>query len=81
MADAFRGTARILSLSAPKPRGRYQTCQMRLQLEAPGLDPETLDTEVVLDRKYWPEVGTVLRARISRRTPRMLDVDWDALAR
>src|SRR6478609_6803060 len=81
MADAFRGTVRILSLSAPKPRGRYQTCQMQLQLEAPGLEPEALDTEVVLDRKYWPAVGTVLRARISRRTPRMLEVDWEALAR
>jgi hypothetical protein len=23
----------------------------------------------------------VLRARISRRTPRMIDVNWDALAR
>ena len=30
-------------------------------------DPATLDT--------------VLRARISRRKPRMLDVDWEALAR
>ena len=81
MADAFRGTVRILSLSSPKPRGRYQTCQMELQLEAPELKPETLETEVVLDRRYWPAVGTVLRARISRRKPRMLEVDWEALAR
>ena len=81
MADAFRGTVRILSLSSPKPRGRYQTCQMELQLEAPELQSETLETEVVLDRRYWPAVGTVLRARISRRKPRMLEVDWEALAR
>jgi hypothetical protein len=81
MADALRGTVRIVALSSPKPRGRYQTCRMELQLEAPGLEPETLATEVVLDRRYWPAVGTVLRARISRRKPRFLDVDWEALAR
>ena len=75
-----RGTIRIVSLSEPKGWFRYQTCEMELVLEGPGLPPETLVTEVVLDRKYWPTVGMILRARISRRTPRMIDVNWDALA-
>jgi len=80
MADAIRGTIRILSLTPPKPRGRYQACRLELELEAPDLPRETLVTEVVFDRRYWPSAGMVLRARISRRKPRMIDVNWDALA-
>jgi hypothetical protein len=80
MADAVRGTIRIVGLSEPRGRSRYQTCTMELVLEGPGLDSEPLTTEVVLDRRYWPTVGLVMRARISRRKPRMIDVNWDALA-
>ncbi|WJL94253.1 hypothetical protein QSU92_09600 [Microbacterium sp. ET2] len=81
MADAYVGTVRILSLTPPTQRRRYQTCTMELALQVPELEGETLRTEVVLDKRYWPEVGVVLRARISRRKPRMIDADWDALAR
>src|SRR6188508_297702 len=81
MAGAVQGTIRIVSLSEPKGRLRYQACEMDLILEGPGLDSEPLTTEVILDRRYWPKTGMVLRARISRRTPRMIDVNWDALAR
>lgn len=81
MADAFVGTIRILSLTPPGRWRRYQTCTMELALEAPGMEPETLSTEVVLDRRYWPTVGTILHARISRGLPRMIDADWEALSR
>lgn len=81
MADAVPGTIRIVGLSEPKGRSRYQACEMDLILEGPGLESEPLTTEVILDRQYWPTVGMVLRARISRRQPRMIDVNWDALAR
>ncbi|SFS17684.1 hypothetical protein SAMN04487846_3628 [Microbacterium sp. cf046] len=81
MADAINGTIRIVALSAPKGRLRYQSCEMELILEGPGLDHEPLSTEVILDRRYWPTAGMVLRARISRKQPRMIDVNWDALAR
>ena len=80
MADAINGTIRIVSLSAPKGWLRYQACEMDLILEGPGLEHEPLTTEVILDRRYWPKVGMVLRARISQRQPRMIDVNWDALA-
>jgi len=80
MADAIHGTIRIVSLSQPKGHSRYQACQMELVLEGPGLDHEPLSTEVVLDRRYWPTVGMLLRAHISRNQPRMIEVNWDALA-
>ncbi|HWI31516.1 MAG TPA: hypothetical protein VNT50_08485 [Microbacterium sp.] len=81
MADALHGTITIVSLSEPRGWLRYQECRMEVVLEAPGLAPENLSTEFVLDRRYWPKPGTVLRARISKATPRLLDVDWNALAR
>jgi hypothetical protein len=81
MADAMHGTARVVALSDPKGRARYQSCELQLVLEAPGLAPEPLTTEVVLDRRYWPKAGMVLRASISRGLPRLIEVDWDALAR
>lgn len=81
MADALRGTIRIVSLSEPRGRSRYQACSMELILEAPGLAAEPLSTEVVLDRRYWPTEGTVLRALISQGRPRTIEVNWDALAR
>lgn len=80
MAGAVMGTIRIVSLSAPKGWLRYQACTMELILEGPGLDSEPLTTEVILDRRYWPIAGMVLRARISPKKPRMIDVNWDALA-
>jgi hypothetical protein len=81
MADAMHGTIRIVGLSQPQGRRRYQACEMELILEAPELEPEPRTTEVILDRRYWPVVGMVLRARISKRRPRMIEVNWDALAR
>ena len=75
MADAYVGAIRILSLTPSTQRRRYQVCTMEVALEAPELEGETLQTEVVLDKRYWPEVGTALRARISRRKPRMIDAE------
>ena len=46
MADAVQGTIRIVSLSEPKGRLRYQACEMDLILEGAGLDSEPLTTEV-----------------------------------
>jgi hypothetical protein len=77
MADAHRGTIRILTVSDPSRRRGYQPCAMRLALEAPGL-AEEMDYEGVFPRGRWPRVGTVLRARISRKTPRIIEANWDA---
>jgi hypothetical protein len=81
LAGAHVGTLRILSLTPPGRFGRYQLCRMRVELAAPDLEAEPLDTEVVLDKRFWPEVGAVVPARISRDTPRQFEADWDALAR
>lgn len=79
LADALHGTIRIVSVTPPAGRMRYKPCQMELILNAEGIEDEQLSTEVILDRRYWPAPGLVLRARISRRKPRMIDVNWDGL--
>lgn len=77
MADAHRGVIRILSVSDPLPRRGYQPCTMRLALEAPGV-AEEIEYEGVFPRTHWPRVGAVIRARISRKTPRIIEADWES---
>lgn len=81
MADAVPGRVRIVSASEPTGRGRYQACQLEVIAEADGVPPTTVHTEVVTTRKYWPKVGAVLPARVSRSKPENVDINWDALAR
>jgi hypothetical protein len=54
---------------------------MEVILEAPDLPAEPLSTEVVFDKRHWPAAGTVLPARISRRQPRLFEVNWEVLPR
>lgn len=81
MADAVRGRVRIDAVSEVAARGRYQQCRVEATVEAPGIDPTATVIEVVIDRRYWPEVGQVLPARISPSNPQVLEVSWDALRR
>ncbi|MDZ8201169.1 hypothetical protein RZO50_06565 [Microbacterium sp. SSW1-59] len=81
LAGAARGTATVLTASAPEGRSRYQECRITLRAEAEGLEPAVVETAVVVDRRHWPRAGIVLPARISRTHPGTVDVTWDALAR
>jgi len=79
MAGAVHGTVRIVSISEPTKRGRYQEAQLQVEVAGPGIETAIVPTDVVLDRKYWPAVGTVLPARIAPSGA--MDVNWDVLAR
>ncbi|QKJ18972.1 hypothetical protein [Microbacterium hominis] len=81
LADAVRGTVRVVAASEPAPRGRYQECRLDVIAEATGVPPTPVSTAVVTRRRYWPQVGQVLPARVSVSNPTVIDVDWDALAR
>lgn len=81
MADAWVGTVRVVSATDPAGRGRYQACTVELLLEAPDFPSETMVTEFVFDRRFWPEPGVRVRARFSRRTPREIDANWSSLPR
>lgn len=81
LADAVRGTIRIVGRSAPARRPRYQECLLDVVAEAPGLDPAPVSTTGVFDRKRWPEVGTVVPARVSPTQRGAIEILWDDPAR
>lgn len=79
MADAVRGTATTVAVSAPTGRGRHQSCRVTLRVEAAGIAPHEVEDELVFPVKRWPIVGLVLPARVSPTDPRALEVDWEQL--
>ncbi len=81
LADAVPGLVRVVAVSDPAPRGRYQECRLELVAEAAGMAPTTVHTSVVTRPRTWPRVGMSLPARISASQPTAVEVDWDALAR
>ena len=81
LGDAVAGHVRIVSVSEPVGRARYQACALEVEAEAPGIEPTRASTEVVTSRDHWPRLGAVLPARISVSHPQRMDIDWDALAR
>lgn len=81
LGDAVPGVAEIVAISEPTRRRRYQVAQIRLLVEAPGMEPTFVDTEVVLDRRVWPAPGVRLPAQVPIRVPDRTQVVWDALAR
>jgi len=81
LADAVRGRVRIVAVSEPAPRPRYQQCRVEMVVEiadSPAGDA-TIVQEVVFSRTRWPRVGTVLPARVSASDPSVCDVVWDAM--
>jgi hypothetical protein len=81
IADSVQGFVRVVSASEPKGRFGYLTCQIRLATEAPGIPETFIDTEIATLRKWWPQEGQRLPARIAKARPERVDVDWDALSR
>ncbi|MEN2738601.1 hypothetical protein ABCS02_12485 [Microbacterium sp. X-17] len=81
LADAVRGTVRIVALSEPEGRGSYRPSRVELLAQADGVPPRVVIVEAVFPRKHWPKAGTVLPARISPTHADAVEVDWDALPR
>ncbi len=82
LADADDGAVRVVGITDPAGRRRYQEATITVVPIVAGVAGERLTmTEMVFDRRYWPAEGRVLPARISRSDPSVIEVDWDALAR
>lgn len=81
LADAVRGTVRVVSASERVGRARYQACELEVITTTEGIPETRVHTEVVTSAKYWPRVGSTLPALISPSDPTHIEVDWDALAR
>ncbi|MEV8359502.1 hypothetical protein [Microbacterium sp. NPDC076895] len=81
LADAVRGTVRVVSASDREGRARYQACQLEVVTTTAGIPETRISTEVVTSAKYWPRVGSTLPALISPSDPTHIEINWDALAR
>jgi len=81
LADAVRGRVRVVAVSEPAARGRYQECDLDLLVEADGIPPTRVRQQLVFPRKTWPRVGDVVPARVSRSDPEVFEADWDRLTR
>ena len=80
LADAVRGTVRVVSASDRVGRARYQACQIEVVTTTTGIPETQVSTEVVTSAKYWPRVGSTRPALISRSDPSRIEINWDALA-
>jgi hypothetical protein len=81
MADAVKGTAKILSVSEPVGRAPFSKCVLEVLAEAPDIEPRTVSFEAVLRVKHWPRVGMVVPARIPPGRPDLVALNLDAFAR
>lgn len=81
IADSVQGFVRVVSVSEPKGRFGYMSCELDVMTEADGIPPTLVSTEVVTLRKWWPKVGQRLPARIAKSKPDRIDVNWEALSR
>ena len=81
MADAVRGTAKILSVSEPVGRAPFSKCVLEVYAEAPEIEPRTVTFEAVLRVKHWPRVGMVVPARIPPGRPDLVALDLEAFTR
>lgn len=80
LRGSVAGTVTIQSIIDARPRPRYQEAELELLAEAPGREPVLVRTFVVLDRRRWPSIGTILPAHIAQGEPPALDISWDILA-
>jgi hypothetical protein len=81
MADAVKGTAKILSVSEPVGRAPFSKCVLEVLAEAPDIEPRTVSFEAVLRVKHWPRVGMVVPARIPPGRPDLVALNLDAFTR
>ena len=65
LADAVRGTVRVVSASDREGRARYQACQLEVVTTTAGIPETHISTEVVTSAKYEPHRDQLGRPRTS----------------
>lgn len=81
MADAVKGSAKILSVSEPVGRAPFSNCVLEVLAEAPEIEPRTVRVDAVLRVKHWPRVGMVVPARIPPDRPDLVALNLAAFTR
>lgn len=75
--DPVAATGRLIGCSRA-PRGASRgACEMRVVVQARGLEAYHVDLHEVVRTDRWPQPGQTLPVVISRADPRRVRVDWD----
>jgi Short C-terminal domain len=79
MSDPVRGTAQVVSCSANRGRGVYQSCYLQLMVQADGVPATAVEQQTLVHRSRWPFPGMTLPATIDRANPANVRIAWDEL--
>jgi len=77
MDDPVRGTAQVVSASANRGRGVFQTCNLQMVVQADGVPATAVSFNGLVHRDRWPTPGMVLPVTVDRSAPRNVTVEWD----
>jgi hypothetical protein len=79
MSDPVRGTAQVVSCSANRGRGVYQSCHLQLVASGDGVPATAVEQQTLVHRSRWPVPGMVLPATIDRANPQNVRIEWDEM--
>ncbi|MGH2634873.1 MAG: SHOCT domain-containing protein [Actinomycetota bacterium] len=77
MDDPVRGTAQVVSASANRGRGIFQTCNLQLVVQAEDVPATAVSFSGLVHRDRWPMPGMVLPVTIDRSDPQNVNIKWD----
>lgn len=74
------GTAQIVQCSQPgNPRAIRSRCVLFLAIDAPGIEPFSLELRRQVQVARWPSPGMTLPCIVDRADPSRVEVDLDAI--
>lgn len=79
LADAVPGMLTVVRASDAAPRGRYQECELDLEVTLPGRQTARVTHVAVFPRSLWPRAGDVVPARVSASRPEVFEAQWERL--
>lgn len=79
LVDAVPARLTVVRASDPAPRGRYQECELELEVTLPGRSTVRVTHAAVFPRSLWPRAGDVVPARVSVSHPEVFEAQWERL--
>lgn len=77
--DPVEGTAQVAGCTVHTGEATWESIRMNLVVEAPGVEPFTLEHNCLARADKWPYPGETLPVVFDRQHHDRLDVQWDKL--
>ena len=75
--DPVRGTAHVVSISAPSREASSFNCDMSLTVAPEGMEPYAMRYSCFVSAKKYPGPGATLPVTVDRHNPDRLRIEWD----